>query len=428
MIEGAVVLGLFFLLLFLKIPLAFSMVGSSFLSILIFGLGPWSTISTSLFNGVYSSTMLALPYFIFAGNVMTRGGIAKKLCDMVGTIFRRFTGGSGMVAVVASAFFAAISGSAAATTASIGSMMVPEMTKEGYKEEFALSIAAAGGVIGPIIPPSVVFVLYGVATDTSISDLFIGGILPGFVLTAVLCASVYLMARRAGIQKIESEKFSLKAFLRAVWNAKYAVMVPVIILGGIYGGIMTATEAGAVSCIYAIIITLFVDRTLTFKGLLKCASESAITSATLLLLVGTAKTLSRVLTLMQVPQMIASTIVEVSDSKFLILLLINLLLLAMGCVMSTSAAIAILAPLCAPIINAYGIDPIHFGVIICINTSIGAITPPVGTCLFAASLIGETPYHKICKAIIPFVFVELFVLIIINAVPSLSTALVTLLT
>lgn len=420
--EGILLLVLFFVLLFLKVPIGVSMLGASILAVFAFDLGPMTLVSGPLFNALFSYTILAMPFYIFAGNLMTRGGIAKKLCDMVGTIFSRFTGGLGMVTVVASAFFAAISGSASATTASIGGMMVPEMKKQGYKEEFGLAIAAAGGVIGPIIPPSVIFVIYGVATNTSVGDLFVAGILPGILLAAILCVTVYLLSKRAGL-KLQAEKFSIFAFLKSVWTAKYAILMPIIILGGIYGGVFTPTEAGAVACVYAIIIALFVEKTFTVKELFHCACDSAIASAALMIVCAAATAFGRVMTIMEVPQMLTDAIMSISTSKAMVLILINLMLFLIGCVMESGAAIIILAPLLVPVVAAYNIDPIHFGVMLCVNTSIGAITPPVGTCLFAASIIGGTSYEKICKAIIPFVLAEVICLVIITVFPPLSTCL-----
>ena len=420
--EGILLLVLFFVLLFLKVPIGLSMLGASILAVVAFDLGPMTLVSGPLFNGLFTYTILAMPFYIFAGNLMTRGGIAKKLCDMVGTIFARFTGGLGMVTVVASAFFAAISGSASATTASIGGMMVPEMKKQGYKEDYGLAIAAAGGVIGPIIPPSVIFVIYGVATNTSVGDLFVAGILPGILLAVILCITVYILSKRAGM-KPQAGKFSMGAFLKSVWTAKYAIMMPVIILGGIYGGIFTPTEAGAAACVYAMIVALFVEKTFTPRELFQCACESAIASAALMIVCAAATAFGRVMTIMEVPQMLTDAIMSVSTSKAMVLFLINLMLFLIGCVMESGAAIIILAPLLVPVVEAYSIDPIHFGVILCVNTSIGAITPPVGTCLFAASIIGGTPYEKICKAIIPFVFAEVICLVLITVFPPLSTAL-----
>ena len=424
--NAILLLGVFFLFVLLRVPVAMALALASFFGVLVLEICPLTMVGSAAFNTLYSYTILAIPFYIFAGIAMTRGGISKKLCDLAGTIFSKYTGGLGMVSVVASAFFAAISGSSTATTAAIGSMMVPEMEKKGYRKSYGLAICAAGGVIGPIIPPSISFVLYGVATETSIGDLFIAGLMPGIFLAACLCVAVYFTARKADLHG-DDTKFSIKNFLRAGWSAKWAILVPVIILGGIYGGVFTPTEAGAVACIYTIVVTMFIERTLDFKGLLNCARESAVTSATILLLVGTAGIFGRVLTLAEVPQMLSNGIMAIASNKVEMLLLVNLLLLVVGCVMEGAAAIIILAPLLLPVAQAYGVDPIHFGMIMCVNIGIGAITPPVGACLFAASVIGETPFEKICKEIVPFLLAELVCLFAVVVFEPLSTGLLALL-
>jgi C4-dicarboxylate transporter DctM subunit len=420
-----VLLGLFFLFIILKVPVAFAMILSSLIGCVVLDLAPITAVASSAFNSLFSYTLLAIPFYIFAGAIMTRGGISKKLCDWIGTLFYRVRGGPGIVTVVASAFFAAISGSATATTASIGTMMLPEMESRGYQRPRALAIAAAGGVIGPIIPPSIMFVLYGVATETSIGDLFIAGLLPGILLAVCLCGAVFLTAKKDGIPA-SGGKFSMVASLKALWKAKWAILVPVIILGGIYGGIFTPTEAGAAACVYAIIITLFVDRTLTFKGLLNCASEAAVTGATIFILLAAAGIFGKVLTLGQVPQQLSDAILSVANNKIAVLIIVNIILMLIGCVMDGGAALIILAPLMLPIVEQFGVDPLHFGVMICLNLSIGAITPPVGSCLFAAVVIGNTPLEKIAKSIVPFLLAEILVLLLVIFVDPISMALVSL--
>jgi len=419
-------LGLFFLLVVMKVPVAFSLILSSLLGCYILELAPLTAIAGSAMNSLFSYPLLAIPFYIFAGGVMTRGGISKNLCDWIGTVFYRFTGGMGMVTVVTCAFFAAISGSATATTASIGSMMLPEMEGQGYRRSYALSIAAAGGVLGPMIPPSIMLVLYGVGTGTSIGSLFLAGFMPGILMAVFLCFAVYLTAKKEGLKSNAGERFSLFAFGKTMWRAKWAIMVPLIILGGIYGGIFTPTEAGAVCCIYAIIVVMIIERTLDFKGLIACAGEAALVSATIFILLASAGIFGKVMTLAQVPQQMTAAILAVADNVMVMLILINILLLLIGCVMDGGAALIILAPLLLPVVQAFGIDPIHFGVIICLNLSIGAITPPVGSCLFAASIIGDTPIEKISRDIVPFLIAEVAALIVVIFVPQLSLALVAL--
>lgn len=418
----ALILGLFFLLIILKVPVAFAMIMSSAVSCYVLELAPLPAIASAAMNSLFSYPLLAIPFYIFAGSVMTKGGISGKLCKWVGTIFNRFTGGQGMVTIVACAFFAALSGSASATTASIGSMMVPEMEKKGYCKPRALAVAAAGGVVGPVIPPSLMFVLYGVACEVSIGDLFVAGIIPGVLMALFLCVTVYLIAKKDGLNA-EKGKFSASAFFKSMWSAKWAILVPVIILGGIYAGIFTPTEAGAVACVYAVIVSLLVEKTLTLKGILACATESAVTGATILILLAAAGVFGKVMTLAQVPQQITSGILAIAGNQFTALLLINLLLLVVGCVMDGAAALVILSPLLLPVALNFGMHPIQFGLIICLNLSIGAITPPVGSCLFVATVIGETPLEKIAREIWPFLLAELLVLLLVNAFPFVTMAL-----
>ena len=344
----ALILGLFFVLIILKVPVAFALVLSSIISCFILQLAPLSTVAAAAMNSLFSYPLLAIAFYIFAGSVMTRGGISRKLCKWIDTMFGRFTGGQGMVTIVTSAFFAALSGSASATCASIGSMMVPEMEEQGYRKPQALAIAAAGGVIGPVIPPSNMFVLYGVACGVGVGELFLAGIVPGILMAVFLCIAVSLTARAEGL-KGKGSKFSISAFLHTLYDAKWAIMVPVIILGGIYSGVFTPTEAGAVACVYAIIVGLLIERTLNLKSLLDCAAEAAVTSATIFILLSAAGIFGKIMTLAQVPQQLSAAILSVSQNKFVALMLINLLLLLIGCIMDGGAALVILAPLLLPV-------------------------------------------------------------------------------
>ena len=421
----ALILGLFFILIILKVPVAFALVLSSIISCFILQLAPLSTVAAAAMNSLFSYPLLAIAFYIFAGSVMTRGGISRKLCKWIDTMFGRFTGGQGMVTIVTSAFFAALSGSASATCASIGSMMVPEMEEQGYRKPQALAIAAAGGVIGPVIPPSNMFVLYGVACGVGVGELFLAGIIPGILMAVFLCIAVSITARAEGL-KGKGNKFSISAFLHTLYDAKWAIMVPVI-LGGIYSGVFTPTEAGAVACVYAIIVGLLIERTLNLKSLLDCAAEAAVTSATIFILLSAAGIFGKIMTLAQVPQQLSAAILSVSQNKFVALMLINLLLLLIGCIMDGGAALVILAPLLLPVAVAMDINTIQFGIILCLNLSISAITPPVGTCLFVASVMGEMPLEKIAREIVPFLIAEVLVLVVVNVFEPVTLALVTLL-
>lgn len=422
---GLAMLGIFACLVLIKVPMAVALALSAAAGILLFDLVPIAMLGQIAFEGLYSYTIIAIPFFIFAGLLMSRGGISENLVKLAYVIVGRITGGLAMVVVLASAFFAAISGSSTATTVAIGGMMWPQMVEKGYSKYYSLAIAAAGGVIGPIIPPSVGFILYGVATGTSIADLFLGGIFPGLLMVVFLMITVFITSKKNGYQG-STEPVKIESALKAAWDAKWGILVPLIILGGIYGGIFTPTEAGAVACVYAIFISMVVEKTLDFKGLLSVMSEACTSSAAVLLLVGTAIMFGRVLTVAQIPQQLTQAIMGFSSGPWVTILLINLLLLLVGCFMEASAAILILAPLLLPVAAHFGFDAVHFGVILVTNITIGAITPPVGCCLFAASVIGEAPLEKIAKAAVPFLAAHMLVLILVIMFPGISVFLPTL--
>lgn len=421
--NAVVMLVAFFLLIFLKVPVAISMLLTSFITVFFLGIGNIEMVGQAAFSTLYSFTTLAIPFYILAGSIMMRGAFSKKLCDVAEPIFGRITGGLGIVTVVASAFFAALSGSGAATTAAIGGTMYPEMEKAGYRKSYALAIAAAGGVAGPIIPPSVSFVLFGVATGTSIGDLFIGGVLPGCLFAACVGVAVYLTAKKYGYLG-SGEKFSMKRLGAAIWKAKWAILVPVIILGGIYGGIFTPTEAGAVACIYSLIVCMFIEHTLDFKGLIGSIGDAAVTTAAIMLIIGAAGVFGRVMTLAQVPQLLSDAILSIAPNKVVFLILVNIVLLVVGCIMEGGAIHLILGPLLMPIALHFGIDPVHFGLIECLNVSIGAITPPVGVNLFTASIVGNVKFEAICREILPFLVASLLSLILVVIFPQITLLLV----
>lgn len=416
---GIVMLVVFFaVILFLKVPMAIGLLVSAIVGMLAFNITDIVYVGKAAFESLYSFTTLALPLYIFAGVLMSRGGIAKQLCDFCYALVSKIVGGLAIVNMLASAFFAAISGSSTATTIAIGGMMYPEMVKKGYDKDFSLAVAAAGGVIGPIIPPSIGFILYGVCTGTSISDLFLGGVIPGLMMLLFMSVVAYFICRKKGYKGENITE--RRGVLRSAWEAKWALLVPVIILGGIYSGKFTPTEAGAVACVYSIIVSTLVLKTVKPKELFDLFAESTVSSAAILILVATATIFGRVLTLAQVPQTLTFFILSLGSSKFTIMLLINVFLLIVGCVMEASAAIMILSPLLLPVAASFGFSPLQFGVILVSNLTIGAITPPVGCCLFAASVIGERPVEKIAKAALPFLAALLVVLALTCVFPGIS--------
>ena len=420
--EAAVImLGLFFVLVVMRVPMGVSIGLSSIVGLLVAGL-PLSMLGQASFEALFSFSIVAIPFFILAGNLMTEGGISKNLVDLAYMLVGNITGGLAMVVVVASAFFAALSGSSTATTIAIGGMMTPELVKKGYDKDYALAISAAGGVIGPIIPPSVAFILYGVATNTSISDLFLGGIFPGILMMFALMIAVFITAKMHGYKGVPVER-SFKAIVKTIFEAKWAIMVPIIILGGIYSGAFTPTEAGAVACVYALLVSAFIQKTLTVKKFFASLADSCMLSASVLFLIGSATVFGRVLVMAQIPQMVANLIISISSNRLIAMLLINVLLLICGCIMDASAAILIMSPILLPVATHFGYSPVHFGIILCANLTIGAITPPVGCCLFAASVMGERPLEKIAYKALPFLLALCVVLLLTICFPVLSTGL-----
>lgn len=412
--------------LVLTVPIGFSLGIASLAYIFATDQLTLGFVARNMVTGTDSFPIMAIPFFVFAGELMGGGGISKRLLDVANVFFGRIRGGLAIVTVVVCMFFAAISGSGPATVAAVGGMVVPTMLEKGYDKKFVLALIAAAGSIGVIIPPSIPMVVYSVTVNSSVSSLFLAGFIPGILIGLVLIVYSYFYARKAGY-KGDTEPFSIGRALREVWRGKWALLSPVIILGGIYGGIFTPTEAAAVSVIYSLIIGLFVHKELNFKQMLDVTKRSCETTATILVVIGCATGFSKVLTLGRIPTTVATLLTTMTDSKVLILLLINLLLLLVGCFMETVCAIMILAPILFPVVTALGVDPIHFGIIMVTNLAIGFITPPLGVNLFVASRVGETTLDVVIKGIIPFLVLMIATLMLITYVPAISMFLPNLL-
>lgn len=412
--------------LVLTVPIGFSLGIASLAYIFATDQLTLGFVARNMVTGTDSFPIMAIPFFVFAGELMGGGGISKRLLDVANVFFGRIRGGLAIVTVVVCMFFAAISGSGPATVAAVGGMVVPTMLEKGYDKKFVLALIAAAGSIGVIIPPSIPMVVYSVTVNSSVSSLFLAGFIPGILIGLVLIAYSYFYARTAGY-KGDSEPFSINRALREVWRGKWALLSPVIILGGIYGGIFTPTEAAAVSVVYSLIIGLFVHKELNFKQMLDVTKRACETTATILVVIGCATGFSKVLTLGRIPTTVATLLTTMTDSKVLILLLINLLLLLVGCFMETVCAIMILAPILFPVVTALGVDPVHFGIIMVTNLAIGFITPPLGVNLFVASRVGETTLDVVIKGIIPFLILMIATLMLITYVPAISMFLPNLL-
>ena len=412
--------------LVLTVPIGFSLGIASLAYIFATDQLTLGFVARNMVTGTDSFPIMAIPFFVFAGELMGGGGISKRLLDVANVFFGRIRGGLAIVTVVVCMFFAAISGSGPATVAAVGGMVVPTMLEKGYDKKFVLALIAAAGSIGVIIPPSIPMVVYSVTVNSSVSSLFLAGFIPGILIGLVLIVYSYFYARKAGY-KGDTEPFSIGRALREVWRGKWALLSPVIILGGIYGGIFTPTEAAAVSVIYSLIIGLFVHKELNFKQMLDVTKRSCETTATILVVIGCATGFSKVLTLGRIPTTVATLLTTMTDSKVLILLLINLLLLLVGCFMETVCAIMILAPILFPVVTALGVDPIHFGIILVTNLAIGFITPPLGVNLFVASRVGETTLDVVIRGIVPFLVLMIATLMLITYVPAISMFLPNLL-
>ena len=424
--QGILLFAIFFLALFLNVPVAFSLGIASVVVILIYDILPLGFVIQAFFSSSDSFPLLAVPFFILAGDIMMQGGISSRLIDFTKTMGGTKRGGLGVITVIASMIFASISGSGPATVAAIGGILIPEMIKEGYDEGYACSLGASAGALGPIIPPSICFVMYGVIAQVSITELFIAGVVPGILMAMALVIFVKITSNKyeyGVIRPKATAKERLKAFKDAIWS----LAVPVIILGGIYGGIITPTEAAIVACVYGIIIGLFVYKEITIKDLPEIMAKSALTSGTALVLVGCATAFGRILALLHIPTAIASAILSITDNTILIMLLINVVLFITGMFMETLAAIVILGPLMLSLVTPLGIDPVHFGMIMVVNLVIGQCTPPVGVNLYVAARVGNIKLERMFKWLIPMIGVLLIVLMFVTYIPQLSLLLTNLL-
>ncbi len=373
-----------------------------------------------------SFPIMAIPLFILAGDLMSAGGVSKRILNVANVFFGRMTGGLAIVTVAVCMFFAAVSGSGPATVAAIGSMVVPTMLEKGYSKSFTLALIATAGSIGVIIPPSIPMVIYGVSTGTSISTLFMAGFIPGIVVGLALMVYCYLYCKKQGL-KADEGKFSWREAGRAIWDGKWALINPIIILGGIYGGIFTPTEAAAIAAVYAFICGVFIHKELTLENIVPTIANSCSTTATTMIILGFATVFTRIITLEQIPAMITSSIMNVTTNPILILLLINVLLLIVGCFMDTTPAMMILAPILLPIAQSIGLDPIHFGIIMVVNLAIGFITPPLGINLFVAARVGSEPLETVTDGVIPFLLLMIACLMLFTFVAPVSMLLPNLL-
>lgn len=423
----ALLFGSFALLLILRVPIGISLGMSSLITIFASGVVQPTYLAQGLVTGADSFSLMAVPFFVLAGELMATGGISRRLLNIADAFLGRKYGGLALVTVVACMFFAAISGSGPATVAAIGGLTIPSMLKQGYDKPFAGAISAAAGSIGVIIPPSIPMVMYCVATGVSVGAMFMGGVIPGILIGISLCVYSSLYSKKHKYINAEAAPFSWGNVGRSLVDGIWALLVPVIILGGIYGGIFTPTEAAAVAVAYGLIVGLFVYRDLKAKDLYRIFGSAALTTATIMVILGTATTFGRILTLERIPTMIADFFESVAKGPIMLLILINILLLIVGCFMETNAAIIILAPIFLPIVESMGINPVHFGIVMVVNLAIGFVTPPLGVNLFVSCNVANAKLEEICKGILPILGVMILDMLLITYIKPLSTFLPALL-
>lgn len=382
----------------------------------------------AMFGGIDSFPLLAVPMFVLSGILMSKGGVSKKLFDVFSYFLGKKRAGMPCAVIITCLFYGAISGSAPATVAAVGSMTIPLLIKLGYDKTFVTAIVAVAGGLGVIIPPSIPFILYGTTSGTSVGKMFMAGILPGILIAALLMLYAYIHCKRFGEdrQRINKEVDALhrKGFKRVFLDSFWALLTPVIILGCIYSGVASPTEAAVISVFYSLIISMFIYKTLKFKDLYDVLVESIKTFAPILFILASAVAFSRIITLLQIPEMAANFILNTVHGKVAVLIVINLLLLIVGMVMDTSPAILILTPILLPIAESVGVDPVQFGIIMVTNLAIGFVTPPIGINLFVASSLTDIPVMNIAKKALPLIVFFFIALILITFVPQISLLLV----
>ncbi len=409
----------FFFLLLIGVPIAIALGVASVLALTLASHMPLLLLPQKLFNGVNSFPFMAIPLFLLAGNIMAEAKISERLVALAQLFVGRFPGGLAHVSTGACAFFGAISGSAPATTAAIGSIMIPSMTKRGYSPAFSAAVIAASGVLGLIIPPSLTMVVFGVLSGASIGALFLCGIIPGILLSLVLILTNYVIARRRGLVGEEPIPFSQAG--KIIRESMLALFMPFIILGGIYSGVFTATESAAVACLYGLCIGVFVYRSLNLKALCKILVSTAESAALIMFLMGTANLFGFIITAEQLPQQLAQFIIAVTDSKILVMFMVLGMLLLLGTFLDNVAALVLFVPTMMGVVQALNIDPVFFGVFTIIALAVGQFTPPVGLNLFIASNIAGEKFERVVGATIPYLLVYFVMLLLFIVFPGLLT-------
>jgi C4-dicarboxylate transporter DctM subunit len=416
-----ILLGVFLLLTAFGVPVAYALCLST-VAIMVFFLDmPLVMVSQMMYSGIDSFSFMAVPFFMLAGAFMSAGGVTSRLVGFSQSIVGSFTGGLAQTVSMAGCFFAAITGSSAANTAALGSTMINELEKRGYGRDWASGIVASSGVTGIVIPPSITMVVYGAIADTSIGDLFVGGFIPGIMMGVSMMIVSWYLAKKRGIPREGS--FSVANVGKAFKESFFALLTPVIIIGGIYGGVFTPTEAAAVAAVYGIVVGMFIYKELKLKDFPEIIFQAIIGTTFIMFLVGAANVFGWMITNMQVPHKIAEWVVSITQSPLVFLLAVNILLLIAGTLVNASAAVVILTPIFLPVAVVLGINPLFFGVLMVVNLAIGCITPPVGLDLFVASAIAKVPIERVFQHSMPYLWALLVVLAILTIFPWFITVL-----
>ncbi|WP_028307803.1 TRAP transporter large permease [Desulfitibacter alkalitolerans] len=385
---------------------------------LLFSPFPLQVLTLQMYQSTTSFPLMAIPFFVLAGDLMSRTGVTFRLMRFAKIIVGRIKGGLSQVMIVTATVFAGLSGSAVADTAAMAKVLGPDMEKEGYDKDYVASLAASCGVLGPVIPPSTMMIIYGATINVSIGAMFVGGIIPGLIIAAFLMITTYIIATIKNHPKGDSE-FSLRILFQGLKDGALALIMPLIIIIGIRGGVFTPTEGGAIAVFYSLLLGALVYRSLTMKDLVESLITSGITAAIIMLIVAASNPFGWILSIEKIPQAMAQFVTGITTNKLLILAIINVFLLAVGMFMETAAIIVLLGPILAPIAYSVGVDPVHFGVLMVINLTIGMATPPVGVCLFVAAPIMKTTIERITKSILPLLGALLLALLLITYVPQL---------
>lgn len=417
--DALVLLGSFVALMALGMPIAYALGLSALVGALYIDL-PLDAVMIQLAAGVNKFSLLAIPFFVLAGAIMAEGGMARRLVAFAGVVVGFVRGGLSLVNIMASTFFGAISGSSVADTASIGTVLIPEMERKGYPRDFATAVTVAGSVQAILIPPSHNAVIYSLAAggSVSIAALFVAGVLPGLLMGLSLAAICLWIARKKDYPR--GERVPLRQALKITVDALWGLMTMVIILGGILSGVFTANESASIAVLWAFFVTMFVYRDYRWRDLPKLVHRTVKTVTIVMILIGFAACFGYLMTLMQIPLKVTAFFTSLSDNKYVVLLLINLMLLLLGCLMDMAPLILILTPILLPVVKAMGVDPVHFGMIMMVNLGMGLITPPVGTVLFVGSAISKLKIGVVARAVMPFFLALLLVLALVTYVPWLS--------